>query len=819
MSASDRAERVAQVVEAALNRDPSECRAFLDAACGGDSALRAEVESLLSYSRDAAGFIEEPAIHANAEAFAEEAGVLEIGQKIEQYRIVSLIGAGGMGEVYLAEDLSLGRKVALKLVKSAFGGSHLLRHFRQEERILAALTHPNIARLYGGAVMDNGVPYFVMEYVEGERLDDYCKRRELSLSDRLQLFRKICAAVGYAHQHLIIHRDLKPANIRVTPEGEPKLLDFGIAKLLDADAAAGEQTITLPGMMTPEYASPEQVRGETMTTASDIYSLGVILYELLSGEKPYRLTSNRPAELARAITDTSPPRPSTASSTTRSWKGEDRKALRGDLDNIVLMAMRKDPARRYTSVGLLAEDIRRHLEGRPVFARKDTFRYRTGKFVSRNKTAVAAAALVFLTLIAGIVATLRQAQIARRERDNAQVAQASAERLNQFLQSLLASANPDGMGKDVKVVQVLDSAAETLDRELADQPHLLAQAHLTIARAYARLRQAAPTEKHARRALEIAQTIHGNDHPATAEVMAFLGYALRVFRRFEEAEPLLRQAVAVQRRFPPPGKNDFPNLLVDLATVLGETGRAAEATPLVEEALERIRSASGDEGQEFADGLNALGNLRLALGDVAGAETAYRRGIDIHRQLTPPRFSSVNTLQNLIGILMQQRRLDEAESLLHEVEARCRAIVGEANPSYENIRGLFGYLHFLRGEYEAAVPGLQRVGEGLSRVYPREDPNVVAAKMLLGLALTRAGRPAEGEPYLREAYDVGRDGISESFGPVENRDLALGECLLAQGRHAEAEPLLVAAHERLQATAPASPAAEHARQLVQKLVN
>ncbi len=414
---SETAARIADIVEAALELERSEWPSFLDRECSGDPALRAEVESLLGYREQAAEFIEGAAIQANAEFFANEDSVLEPGQLVAQNQILSQIGAGGMGEVYLAEDLSLGRKVVLKLVKHGLGGRELIRHFHQEERILAGLTHPNIARLYGAAVTDDGVPYFVMEYVEGERLDEFCTLRQLPVADRLQLFRKICAAVAYAHQHLVIHRDLKPANIWVTPEGEPKLLDFGIAKLLDpGDDIPAEQTITLLGMMTPEYASPEQVRGETMTTASDVYSLGVILYELLVGQKPYRLTSRQPAAIARAITEEVPPRPSTAVASNQQPAIKNQKSLRGDLDNIVLMAIRKEPERRYASVAFFAEDIRRHLEGRPVIARKDTLRYRSAKFVARNKFGVAAAGVVLATLLGGIVTTQWEAERAEQQR-------------------------------------------------------------------------------------------------------------------------------------------------------------------------------------------------------------------------------------------------------------------------------------------------------------------------------------------------------------------------------------------------------------------
>ena len=342
-------------------------------------------------------------------------------------RVEALLGEGGMGEVYLAEDTALGRQVAVKLLKRHLGDEVSGRRFRHERRILAGLTHPGIARLYGAAVSPQGRSYLVMEYVEGARLDRYCDGHGLSVSERLALFRQVCAAVNYAHQNLVIHRDLKPANVRVTPAGEPKLLDFGIAKLLETDPVTdgGLPTLTLGDAMTPEYASPEQLRGEPITTASDVYSLGVILYELLTGQRPYQLKSRRPDEIARAICETEPLRPSavarrstpdaiTGPATHHDPPERLRRQLAGDLDNIVAMAMRKEPARRYASVAQLSEDLRRHCDGLPVQARRDTVGYRTGKFVRRNKVGVAAAALVVLALVTGLVATTLEARRADR---------------------------------------------------------------------------------------------------------------------------------------------------------------------------------------------------------------------------------------------------------------------------------------------------------------------------------------------------------------------------------------------------------------------
>jgi serine/threonine protein kinase len=337
-----------------------------------------------------------PAIEFGAELLGEEgsdAGELFAGEMVGDYRIVHLLGEGGMGEVYLAEDTKLGRRVAIKLIKSGFGTKEFVRHFQQEERILAALNHPNIARLYGGAVTSKGLPYFVMEYVEGIPLVAYARERSLNVEEKLALFRKVCAAVSYAHQNLVLHRDLKPANIRVTSEAEPKLLDFGIARLLDpATAETDNLTIITAGVMTPGYASPEQRRGDRMTTASDTYSLGIVLYELLAGQKPGAKKDG----------------------------AADLKKLGGDLDNIAFKALRPEPERRYASVGQFSEDIRRYLEGLPIIARKDTFAYRTSKFIRRHKVGLGVAASVALLLIGATIVALWEAQRANEQRVRAE---------------------------------------------------------------------------------------------------------------------------------------------------------------------------------------------------------------------------------------------------------------------------------------------------------------------------------------------------------------------------------------------------------------
>ena len=406
-----------EVFEQVLEIEPDGRARFLDGACEGDAALRREVESLLA-ADDRAGtsFLEGNALDA-APAGPKAENESLAGKRIGPYQVIEEIGHGGMGSVYraLRADDQYQKQVAIKLMRGGTLDAFSLRRFKAERQILADLDHPNIARLLDGGATEDNQPYVVMELVQGRPIDDYCEAKQLSLRERIELFRGVCSAVAYAHQRLVVHRDLKPANILVTDTGEAKLLDFGIAKIVGPDQADhGEQTVTLIRAMTPEYASPEQVRGEPISTASDVYSLGVVLYGLVTGKRPYRTTSQLPHEVAQAVVDQEPERPSLAAPP--KW----RRALRGDLDNIVLKALRKEPERRYASVEQLSEDLRHYLSGLPVMARPATFLYRAEKFVRRNKAATIAAALFVLSLVGGMAATLVQASIARAERARAE---------------------------------------------------------------------------------------------------------------------------------------------------------------------------------------------------------------------------------------------------------------------------------------------------------------------------------------------------------------------------------------------------------------
>jgi tetratricopeptide (TPR) repeat protein len=408
--------RVKQITSDALERPDSERPTWLTEACAGDELLRREVESLLSAHARAGDFLEAPAIVAGGAAEAVATATLQgsmpgaAGRSIGPYRIIRELGQGGMAVVYLAEraDAAFEKEVAIKIVRGGPASISLTQRFFEERRILATLDHPNIARLLDGGTTEDGVPYVVMESVEGIPLDAYCEAKALPLEPRLVLFREVCAAVQYAHQHLVIHRDLKPRNILVTADGTPKLLDFGIAKLLEPGLAPGDETRTGYRALTLEAASPEQVRGEPMAVTSDVYSLGVLLYRLLTGQSPYGPKRRTDADLTKAICEETPVRPSVAAAVER------RRQLRSELDSIVLKALRKEPERRYASVQDFSEDVRRHLEGRPVSARKDTLGYRAGRFMHRHPWGIASAALVLVTLISATAITARQARIAER---------------------------------------------------------------------------------------------------------------------------------------------------------------------------------------------------------------------------------------------------------------------------------------------------------------------------------------------------------------------------------------------------------------------
>ncbi|HKR13952.1 MAG TPA: serine/threonine-protein kinase, partial [Pyrinomonadaceae bacterium] len=392
----ERWRRIEEIFQAVVEQPNDQRETFLARACGGDDELRREVASLLAHE-GADGFIQS-LIAGGSHLLERHGDETIIGSHIGVYRVTGLIGHGGMGTVYAAvrDDDVYRQQVALKVVKRGMDTQSIVHRFRHERQILASLEHPNIARLLDGGTTHDGLPYFVMEHITGQTITRYCENHKISLAEKLRLFRQVCAAVQYAHQKLIIHRDLKPSNILVTDNGQSKLLDFGIAKLLTAEDGAEALTGTGVRLMTPDYASPEQVYGQSVTTATDIYGLGLVLYELLTAQKLHRFKSRSAVEIERVVCETEITKPSILVNSAKL-----RRQLSGDLDNIALMALRREPERRYQSAEQFSDDVRRYLAGLPVRARQDTVGYRAGKFARRHKLVLAAAMLVVLSLIGG----------------------------------------------------------------------------------------------------------------------------------------------------------------------------------------------------------------------------------------------------------------------------------------------------------------------------------------------------------------------------------------------------------------------------------
>ncbi len=571
-------------------------------------------------------------------------------KSIGPYQIIRKMGQGGMGAVYLGVrvDQDFKKHLAIKVIRTGMDSDEIVARFRRERQILASLDHPNIAHLIDAGTTDDGLPYFVMEYVQGRPLTEYCDSHKLTVRERLELFRSVCSAVQSAHQNLVVHRDLKPANILVTSDGKAKLLDFGIAKLLNPDIYSGELPPTATDMrvMTPEYASPEQVRGDPVGTSSDVYSLGVILFELLSGRRPYQFTSNNQAEIFRVISEEEPRKPSTAVthernadtdrlSTLRGGTPEKlQKELRGDLDNIVLMALRKEPQRRYASAEALSEDIRRYLEGHPVAASKGTWSYRAEKYVRRHKAAVAAAAVVSVLLIAfSIVVSIQNVRVAS-ERDAARKAEQKAVAVTEFLVNLFETNDPaQSKGETLTARQILDSGAERLQKEFKGHPEVQAELMNKVGLLYEKLGMFDQAESLIRQALNTRRSLLGGSHLGVAESLQGLGVVLTDKGEYGEAETHLRDALAMHRKLLGSEHADVADDLNDLGLMLQYKGQSDEAEKCFREALAMHRKLLGNEQPGVAGDLNNLAMVLQAKGQLDEAEKLYREALAMSRKL------------------------------------------------------------------------------------------------------------------------------------------------------------------------------------------
>ena len=853
----ERFQQVDEVFQAALDCDPTERAAFLDHACKGDLALRSEVESLIKSHEQAHSFMLSPMLEQSMEILTNDIVQSVVGRLIGSYKIIREIGHGGMGTVYLGmrADDQYKKRVAIKLVRRGMDTDNILSRFRHERQILASLDHPNIARLLEGGTTEDGLSYFVMEYIEGQTIDEYCDAQKLSTHERLNLFRTVCSAVHYAHQSLIVHRDIKPSNILVTAGGIPKLLDFGIAKLLRpemyAQTIAPTETMVRP--MTPDYASPEQVRGQPITTASDVYSLGVLLYELLTGHRPYRLKNSLPHEIEQIICEQEPERPSTAvnrteevpsstgagkitltpelvSKTREGQPDKLRRRLAGDLDNIVLMAMRKEPRRRFGSAEQFSEDIRRHLEGLPVKARKDTFSYRASKFTRRHKAAVAIVAAFLILVFSFVAVTISQSIRANRER-------VKAERVAAFLVELFQVSDPSqSKGSEIKAREILDKGAERIEKELGDQPEVEAKLLETVGTVYRTLDLYKEARPLLEKSLAIRRGLFGEENLEVAQSERELGFVYERQGEIAKAIELFRQSLATRRKLLPSQHKDIAQTISDLATTLGQLRQAKEdeeALRLFHEALNMRRKLFGNEHEDVAQSLNNfalflqergdysaaepmlreaiaidrkiydgddpafatnLNNLALVLsnkGDQAGAEQFYRESLQMNRRLFgADSFGLVLSLNNLAEVLREEEKFDEAEPLYREALAIAQKRVGKEHPYFAILTNNLARLLHDKGDL-AAAESLYREAQTMYRkAFGDEHPRT--AKNLDNLAALQydKGDRTAAEAMYRNALEIQRQKLPKDHKDIALSLVGLGKVIVSKGKAQEAESLL-----------------------------
>jgi serine/threonine protein kinase/Tfp pilus assembly protein PilF len=677
-----------------------------------------------------------------------------IGDRIGPYRILHTLGVGGMGEVYLAEraDAEFEQKVAIKVVHGGTVKRAVQSRLKIERQILAQLDHPNIAHLLDGGTLADGTAYIVMEYVDGIPIDAYCDEHRLDIAARLRLFQVVCAAVHYAHQNLIVHRDLKPSNILVTGAGVPKLLDFGIAKLLD-DRQAGQHTVAVTHadlrMLTPDHASPEQIRGQPITTSSDVYVLGVLLYRLLAGVGPFVIPSMRLTDIERAICEKDPPLASQAIDTVAAADTQGilesrvtsanrlRRTLQGDLDNIVCMAMRKEPERRYGSSQQMASDIQRYLDGKPVIARRDTLSYRSAKFVRRHWLPVSAGMAALGIILAFATTTYVQSQRIAAERDRvaqqrerAELERSRAEEVSAFLVNLFRLSDPEeNRGNRVTARELLDSSATRLHAAFQDQPQTKAALLATVGAVYDSLGQ------------------------------------------YQDAVPILQESLSLQ-----PASHDRSHIdtLLELARARSGAGDLSGAEAPLRDALHLAQADFGAASQTSGRALWAFGRLRQQQGQFAEAKDLYKRSLDILETTQAPATDIAALLDDLAQVYSREQQWALAKQTYERALDVDRRILGDDHPRVATHLHNLAVVAQNMGDLRQAEALYRDAIARQERAYGSEHPETAGARGNYGLLLRREGRLQEAEPLLRSALSV----TLKLYGP-ENYNVAYARVSLA----------------------------------------
>lgn len=842
--------QIRRIFAAASRLSGTERERYLDAECGDDTGLRREIEELLASADGADGNVESIVGEA-AQALASH----QEGRSIGPYRIRRVIGQGGMGQVYLAErdDAELDQQVAIKVVGWYAVTETQIERFLAERQILAGLDHPNIARLLDGGRTDDGVPYLVMEYVDGTIITRYADEAGLAIKDRLALFLKVCAAVQHAHGRLVIHRDIKPSNILVTADGTPKLLDFGIAKLLDASLLGQSQPVTRADLrvLTPEYASPEQLRGLPVTTQTDVYGLGLLLYELLTGRFPYDIDGPDSPKLDQVILEADPGLPSVA--VTRPVKedaagpripaAELSRALAGDLDNIVMMALRKEPVRRYATVKELADDIGNYSADRPVAARGDSAAYRAGKFLKRNRLAVTAVVAV------GIAGLLQAAFYTGRladERDRAQLEAARATEVAGFLTDLFAEADPaQSLGEPLTARQMLDRGAARIVDELDGQPDLQAALMLTIAESYGNLEENVAAREYLelsvpqaearlgdghrdvlalRRLLGMARVWvgdadearplfeqnlseligeHGDDHIEVAKERRQLAVMENRLGNYEAAEAQFVDAIEALRAAGAPARGELARTLIDFGSMIRRQDRYAEEEELLLEALDIQAQEVGRKHPDYSAVVNNLGNHYLRRDRLDDAHRYMEEHVALQRELHGEGSVPYGVaLVNYSSLLKRTGETERALDICRQALTIFANGYGTDAPRYayllENIANLETDLE----RYHDAEASFREALSILATRFGANHPEYAFTQRNWGVSLARMGRPEDAIPELEQAIATWQSAHGENYSRVITTRTSLADAYLRAGDVVAARDAIEAALQAARSTYP-----------------
>lgn len=790
----DRWQHIKAILDEVLQCPPADQPGRLDALCADDAALRSEVESLLRADADAPAFLDGDAAALGLRLFDGLAPdeTIDASGRIGPYRLVDEIGAGGMGIVYRAEraDGHFNQEVALKVLPRYFETEERLARFRAERQILASLNHPNIARLLDGGVTSAGHPYLVMEYVEGVPITEYCARHDASIRERVQLLQRVGRAVQHAHSNLVVHRDLKPPNILVTKKGRLKLLDFGIAKLLAPETVPSAPPTTGVGqfLMTPEYAAPEQVRGGDVTTATDVYQLGALAYELLSGRRPFDVDGRRLPALRQAILETHPTAPSAAVVDTNAERASSGlpqpaaqwgRSLRGDLDDVVMKALRKESSHRYASAEAVVDDLDRALTNRPIKASPPTVRYRLRKFVRRHRGAVLAS-LAGVLLLAGM-SVLYTLQI-QNERDRARAEAQKSEEIASFLMALFEANDPtETLGDTIRARTLLNRGLERADA-LTEQPVVQAQLFEVVGHIYGRLGRFEQGESVLRRAIRTRTRAHGSSAPETVASRESLGVLLGDAGEYEAAERVLREVLdARETRL-----RDDPGTRAEtkrhLAYVLRRQGQYEAAKALLEESLPVVESHVGEHSARAVEIRSSLGVVLQNMGEYDKCESLYRSVLaERRRQLASPHPKLAMSINSLATLLMNVGHLEEAESLFREALEMREALFGPDHPKVALTVNNLALVHRRQAHYRRAEPLFHRALSIRRTQLGKEHVSVAISLFGLAGLLHRTDRRRPALDAYEEALALFRTHLGRHHSFVARTQMGIGSVHLDLG--------------------------------------